>query len=92
MPRFNIIIFYQYKPKIKSFLQKKIQSFRALRARHSDLRASGSCELFPQTPSLRRLGAPAEASFGPWLRHCVMGASGTTREIRGIQPSLSQVI
>ena len=30
MPRFKSVIFYQYSPKIKLFLKKKMQNFQAL--------------------------------------------------------------
>ena len=45
MPRFKSIIFYQYSPKIKLFLKKKMQNFQALGApppeQPSQLRISG---------------------------------------------------
>ena len=50
MPRFKSIIFYQYSPKIKLFLKKKMQNFQALGAPPPNPRASGGWGFCPQTP------------------------------------------
>ena len=83
MPRFKSIIVYQYSPKIKVFLKKKMQNFQALGAPPPDPRASGGWGLCPQTPnSLWQLGVPppapktASAITNFWLcaahaLHCV---------------------
>ena len=57
MPCFKSIIFYQYSPKTKLFLKKKMQNFQA-----PDPRASGGWGLCPQTPKT----FPSIANF--WLR------------------------
>ena len=59
MLRFKNIIFYHNSPKIKLYLQKKMQNFRALVALSPDPRASGGWGLRPQTPKL----APPIANF-----------------------------
>ena len=45
MPRFNTINFYQNKPKIKLFLPKKMQNFRALAAPPPHLRNNTTAPL-----------------------------------------------
>ena len=51
MPRFKSIILYQYSPKIKLFLKKKMQNFQALGAPPPDPRASGGWGLGPHIPN-----------------------------------------
>ena len=64
-PRFKSIICYQNSPKIKLFLQKHAK-FLSAGGTASRPPASGGWKLFPQTPSLRRLGAlPSDSQ---WLR------------------------
>ena len=50
MPRFKSIIFYQYSRKIKLFLKKKMQNFKALGALPPDPRASGGWSFAPRPP------------------------------------------
>ena len=63
MPRSKSIIFHQNSPKIKLFLQKKMQNFRALGAELPDPCASGGWGFRVQTPNgQRRLGLHAQTS------------------------------